>query len=279
MFKTIEPGNVITRPIRVYKEWNLTQSDIIPTFGNEPTSSTYYTNTVDNKLSLYRSIKTQYYTNGDTASAMFDYGLRNNYTSTDERNIGDTIAVLSIPQSYYGEGVKVGSVKLVDGSHTYTDDFHSNLVSGSGDIVGNIIYGSGNIILTQNVVSGSTLSNFNLTYKSTKTIYETEILLNVTENEFNISQNPTAIDYDENGENPTVKWNSISSSYNTAVSGGFGDYEYMAEFDQTGSYLAPYITTIGLYDNNYDMVAVAKLPQPIKCFPDYPMNFIIRFDI
>jgi hypothetical protein len=26
------------------------------------------------------------------------------------------------------------------------------------------------------------------------------------------------------------------------------------------------------------MVAVAKLPQPIKSMPDYPVNFIVRFD-
>jgi hypothetical protein len=26
------------------------------------------------------------------------------------------------------------------------------------------------------------------------------------------------------------------------------------------------------------MVAVAKLPQPIKSLPDYPINFIVRFD-
>ena len=53
---------------------------------------------------------------------------------------------------------------------------------------------------------------------------------------------------------------------------------YSSSLDSTGSYLAPYITTIGLYDDNLNMVAVAKLPQPIKSLPDYPVNFIIRFD-
>ena len=38
------------------------------------------------------------------------------------------------------------------------------------------------------------------------------------------------------------------------------------------------ITTIGLYDDNCDLVAVAKLPQPIKSYPDLPVNFIVRFD-
>ena len=58
----------------------------------------------------------------------------------------------------------------------------------------------------------------------------------------------------------------------------FNNYEYSSSIDPTGSYLAPYITTIGLYDENYEMVAVAKLPTPIKSFPDLPVNFLIRID-
>ena len=30
--------------------------------------------------------------------------------------------------------------------------------------------------------------------------------------------------------------------------------------------------------NELNMVAIAKLPQPIKSEPNYPINFIIRFD-
>jgi hypothetical protein len=62
------------------------------------------------------------------------------------------------------------------------------------------------------------------------------------------------------------------------IFGSFDDFEYSGSIDPTGSYLAPYITTIGLYDNELNMVAIAKLPQPIKSEPNYPINFIIRFD-
>ena len=31
-------------------------------------------------------------------------------------------------------------------------------------------------------------------------------------------------------------------------------------------------------DDDMDLVAVAKLPQPIKSYPDLPVNFIVRFD-
>jgi hypothetical protein len=57
----------------------------------------------------------------------------------------------------------------------------------------------------------------------------------------------------------------------------FFGYQASSSFDPTGSYLAPYVTTIGLYDNN-ELVGVAKLGRPIKNLIDWPINFIVRFD-
>ena len=70
----------------------------------------------------------------------------------------------------------------------------------------------------------------------------------------------------------------IQSQIDPTKYGGFDEFEELTSYDLTGSYLAPYITTIGLYDEQLNMVAVAKLPQPIKSLPDYPVNFIVRFD-
>jgi hypothetical protein len=47
--------------------------------------------------------------------------------------------------------------------------------------------------------------------------------------------------------------------------------------DKTGSYLAPYVTTIGLY-SGLDLVATAKVGSPIKLTGDYPVNFLIKID-
>jgi hypothetical protein len=57
----------------------------------------------------------------------------------------------------------------------------------------------------------------------------------------------------------------------------FADYERLAANDKTGSYLAPYVTTIGLYDG-LDLVAVAKLGTPIKVAPELPINFVVKMD-
>lgn len=71
-----------------------------------------------------------------------------------------------------------------------------------------------------------------------------------------------------------VKWRN-SDKYQKPM---FAEYEYSSSIDPIGSYLAPYITTIGLYDDNMNMVAVAKLAKPVKSMPDLPVNFLVRFD-
>jgi len=57
----------------------------------------------------------------------------------------------------------------------------------------------------------------------------------------------------------------------------FLEYEYSSSYDPTGSYLAPFITTVGLYDGN-ELVAVGKLGRPVKNLIDWPVNIIVRFD-
>jgi hypothetical protein len=284
MLKEISKSDIITRPIKVYKEWTLDENDIFPIFGENP-NNTFIDVDADaksqgfNKKVIYESIKAQFYTNPATASALFEVGLRKSYASTDERVLENEMAIISIPQRYYGEGIKVGTVILEDEtlSRTYTDDGYSNLLDSGSNIKGNIFYDRGLVVVTKDVVSGSVLNQFTLNYRSTKTIYENEIFISVLENEFNVSQNPSAVDF--NGSDyGKIKLHTVTSSLDPTKTGGFADYEYSSSLDRTGSYLAPYITTIGLYDDELNMVAVAKLPQPIKSLPDYPVNFIIRFD-
>ena len=283
MIKEIPKSDIIVRPIKVYKEWTLDENDIFPIFG-ENGDGTFIDPEYDSKSQgftkkiIHASIRSQFYTNSATASILTEVGLRKSYASTDERILEDNIAVFSVPQRYYGEGIKIGTVVLEDEQslRIYTDDGNSNLIDSGSNIKGNIFYDRGLIVVAKDIVSGSVLSQFTLNFRSTKTIYENEIFLSVLENEFNVSQNPTAVDYD--GSIGRIKLHNIRSTINPLKVGGFADYLYSGSVDPTGSYLAPYITTIGLYDDELNMVAVAKLPQPIKSLPDYPINFIVRFD-
>lgn len=174
--------------------------------------------------------------------------------------------------------------------------------------IGNVFYTQGLIVLTRDS-NTRLLSDWEVNYRSTQTIYENEFLLIVNPDEFNVSTNPSAIVKvgeevssftDSDGvakriiTNPGVKYirklstlengSILDYRYQSSMQGsasvkaGFESYDISSSIDTTGSYLAPFVTTIGLYDDNCDLMAVAKLPQPIKSYPDMPVNFIVRFD-
>jgi hypothetical protein len=172
--------------------------------------------------------------------------------------------------------------------------------------IGNVFYNQGLVVLTRDAAV-KLLNEWQLDYKSTQTIYEHEYLLIVNEDEFNVSTNPSAIvevgretsfitgsdnKIYKTTTNPGVKYirkkstlengnildYRFGSAYSSSISGGFEHYELSSSMDSTGSFLSPFITTVGLYDDDCQLVAVAKLPQPIKSEPDIPVNFIIRFD-
>lgn len=151
--------------------------------------------------------------------------------------------------------------------------------------IGNVFYSHGIITLTKETEIGAeredAFSDFDLSYKSTITIYENEFLLVVGEDEFNASTNPSSYieaNVETGSINNTFEGTRKFRNSDKYQKPEFSVYEYSSSIDPTGSYLAPYITTIGLYDNNMDMVAVAKLATPIKSMPDLPVNFLVRID-
>lgn len=161
---------------------------------------------------------------------------------------------------------------------------------------GNVIYSEGLVIINDRATQ---MSSYVMDFKSTKTISELEILLTAKAGEFNYSQSPSAVSMNISGSYQTEITSDLgivsgsekitviddieqvqylSGSFNPSISGSWDDYDTSASYDPTGSYLTTYISTIGIYDKDGDMIAIAKLPQPIKNLPDYDMNFIVRLD-
>ena len=121
--------------------------------------------------------------------------------------------------------------------------------------IGNIFYTSGQIVITDPRPKYKNIfdSTFSGTFKNKHEIYEHEILCKLKESDFNMTLNPTA---------------RVGNSEDSQETKGF----------VTGSW-TPYITTIGLYNDRYELLAVAKLAKPIQKRNDVPMNFIVRYDV
>lgn len=377
MLKTIQKSSVNRRAFEVYKKWQVNQSQYEVVSASAETgffdADTFTSQSGIITHSLYRSIKSKYYNQGVSLIELFG-NIEDLQRLPVDRNIGNTVYVVALPQNVYGEQLKKQSIILqdTDNDSTYADDGHGNIVSDNplytlqlmdfhtGEIVisdfdgevfsgtitdldlnsglatltfgsdtdiveliridfqqgiiktsqpldfdglsideqkyGNVFYDDG-LLVFGNVPQ---FSNYVLDFRSTKTIYETEVLINVKAGEFNYSQNPTAVQVTLSGSydfETTPVLNSLpagtkkikevldikrreffSGSVDQNVSGSWDDYFSSASVDPTGSYLTTYVTTIGLYDDSGDMIAVAKLPTPIKNLPDYDLNFIVRFD-
>ena len=92
---------------------------------------------------------------------------------------------------------------------------------------------------------------YNTKFNSSYTIHQQEIVCQVDENDFNYTLNPSAC---------------------KNVSGSLRDFA-------TGSDFAPYVTTVGLYNETNELLVVAKLAQPFRMPSNTDVNFIIRWDI
>ena len=315
VFKSFITSDVIVSPFEVNKSFTfrgneLTASNVeidryigrnvtasLWTSGSYPTGQI---NTQDEIL-VYRSVRELYYSNyilGDdgspAATASFNTDgtitgaaytpnyynylsstlLANRYFPTGSNNI---VGVISIPSNLFGEYVKPGTLTLSNALFTLNDDGEGNVISGSYK-VGDIIYEHGMIILTSDgipqqdgygfatygtssygvgdasfITDFITGSNITCSFSSSFNIYETQYKCTLRENEFNFSQNPTL----------------VSGSSNSGVLYGFA----------TGSYFSPYVTTVGLYDNSYNLLAVAKLAQPLPTSAVTDTTILINLDL
>ena len=170
-----------------------------------------------------------------------------------------TIGVLSLPQYLYGDYIQPESFNFITPSGSYEDDGEGRLVSGS-IYIGNIIYEHGIVVLTggertrdywdEEISTFVNNSSVTCSFSSSYTIYETQYKCTMGESEYNFTQNPSVI----SGSNGTP-W-------------GFA----------TSASFAPYVTTVGLYNDQRDLIAVGKLSQPTPISKTTDTTILINID-
>lgn len=223
---------------------------------------------VNNPASLYNSIRQLFYgafisqdflingsifsnfTSGETPTAIpegtfsrFDPSFQGSLSY--QRNLpveyDDSVSVVSISTREMGESIVPGTVVGTD----FTDDTTGNIIDGSGDIIGNIFYDQGIIVRTDG--DPATRIDFTGSY----TVYSTQYKCTAGANEFNYSLNPTLL-------------SGSSTQYDLDI---VDSPEFM-----------PYVTTVGLYNENQELMMVGKLAQAVKLNPYTDTNFIVRID-
>ena len=199
------------------------------------------------------------------------------------------IATMSIPRALFGDYIIPKSIIITTDSGSYFDDGEGRLQMNTPKnelksiTVGNVIYEHGIIVFTggtrqegtgesgsygdaeygSGFYGGRTVgnndsenfvktSNITCSFSSSFTIYETQYKCTIGESEFNYTLNPSI----------------INSGSNIGAMQSFA----------TESYFDPYVTTVGLYNNNQELLAVGKLAQPLPTSKTTDTTILVNID-
>lgn len=171
-------------------------------------------------------------------------------------SLGDTyIGGRSISNNFIG---KLDEIRIYNKSLTATQVGYLGDLSETGsllqtNIIGNVFHKQGiAVISSPNYIYNNLIyTSYTASYKSTVTRYEMSTLVKANAGDFNMSLNSSLL-----------KDNDVSY------------YDFVS-----GSTFSPYITTIGLYNDHGQLLAIGKLAQPIKKRSDVDLNFLVRIDL
>jgi hypothetical protein len=254
------------------------------------------------KRLVYQSINQLYYSNFSSSiiptSNSFDNYLQSSFNISGSRYLDQNVAVFSLPKEVYGTHLEPTSITLqldlpfsgsgnnyvlnnyvtsggidseLDIYNQYTLPAAFDIASGSTKIlddgegnlylegidpkvnVGNIIYPHGQIIITDNNIAQVFNNEYNaiIEWKSNLPIYTHNYHCRIKANELNFSLNKTAVDQ---------------------TTGQIKD-------NISGSAFQPYVSTIGLYNDVNELVAVAKTASPVPKSTNTDMSFHIKLDM
>jgi len=219
-----------------------------------------------------------------------------------------SLGVISIPSKLFGDYVQPNSFYIEHPEKGSIKDDGEGRLLWKGVlslayeyIDGNIIYPHGIIIISDDTISSVSSvdvygDNFNygtskyggtittsfekfidafitsnevtMSFSSSYKIFETQYQCTLNENEFNYTLNPSAI---TGSQIPTKFSGSVINWENTASIGKPLDFV-------TSSYFEPYITTVGLYNENFELLAVGKLAQPLQSSPTTDTTILVNID-
>jgi len=254
-----------------------------------------YGDTITSSYPLSASVIREYYVQGESRPHVD--GLRNtlNYYLPLSRHyafsssLGDKsdqkLNLINIPSIIYGSGIEKGTINL---KMFYTGTLIAEIQdskrngeliqvgpsgsTGSGSIAGVVLYNEGFLLLTGSWTIKSDLVN----YLDDITDPQATSWLFFGWGMNDYSNNPTFLD--KSSTNLNVYY---SSSYS------FNEAEVNIKNTTSASYSDPeppfkkttYITKVGIYDENKNLIAIANVAEPVKKTEDRDFTFKLKLDI
>ena len=303
-FKKLNRQDTYITTYVAHKQWNISGSEFV-----NQGDDTYGIETYLATGSFLNSIKQLYYPNktGSNISAHFhDYSPQTALFFSESRNLQTGSFIISVPSTLYGSCInpeKGFKITIPTSNELYVDPFYwqegttsdsiseelqnygeeieilddregnlYTLINSQKKYVGDIIYPQGMLIITDPTILFALQTSYIdfIEFQSSKPIYTYNFHCKLREFEFNYSNNPTTYKY----KTEEVYYNG-GDLYTGSLRVPTGELKN----NLTGSEFSPYITTVGLYNDVNELVAVGKFTTPVPKSQFTEMTFNIKLDI
>jgi hypothetical protein len=220
------------------------------------------------------------------------YGVNINPGQSLVLTIENVQELLYVNLDYWGQGYTNDPTTITQaGDLQILDDGEGGLYviqGGERQYIGDVIYTHGKIIITNPVYStllnqgwnaglsqedtnNSTVrSNFKLNWESSVPIFTYNYNCKLREFEYNYTSNPTT--QQKELQQIINSDNTIEYIYKTVIQGVIKP-EFIAEK------FSPYITTVGLYNDTNQLIAIGKLSTPVPKSQQTEMTITVKLDI
>ena len=291
-YKKLNKQDAYITTTTAHKTWAIGMQDF----------STYGIETYTATGSYLNSLQQLYYPakqGGEIVSHSYDYYEQSTLYTGNSRNLTTGSYIISIPRDMYGVNIQPGLqinlggdpsllyVELAYWNSGYTDETSGAVPIVLGDdkegnlyvvgsfpkqYVGDIIYSHGIVIITDPTYISSldTFPVTSLLYRTSHPVFTHTYHCKVRESECNHTYNPSAL-----SSSLKTVYDNIGDIYSTSASYSDGYKKANTSVEE----FQPYISTIGLYNDTNELIAVGKLSQPIPKSANTEMTITVKIDI
>ncbi len=272
------------------------------------TGSVTYLYALKNTMNYYSVMSRNY----QFSSSVRDLGASGSSPGATE------VGLVTIPSIFYGDNIDKGTVNLkfyVTGTligELQDTNRNGDLIQigpqssqGSGSVAGVVLYKEGFIVLTgswdlssgahtenygtttnvpswltfaQTISSSAPLavsSSWALDFNGSHKVPTMTLFAHAKKGDLNHSNNPTYV-----SKNTQILLSSGSEGYTQNPEAAIANVVSSSFPDPTGSFLkTTYISKIGIYDKNKNLIGIANLAKPVKKMPHRDFTFKIKLDI
>jgi hypothetical protein len=222
-------------------------------------------------------------------------GFTDSFTGTTTASLdaagANDIGVFTLRKRLFDLGIEKGGMTATVTGVNYAGDSIAGdyydsgsgqfIQKSTGNTIGATLIDDGMFVVTTANMREVATSVTSVKYKTKVLATSINVFCKCQPDEMNFSTNFTSA-LTGTVSSDTTSAGEIQQSYNnlwtkSPLTGSTDRFTYTPSM--TGAGAGPYITTVGLYDNNNDLMAVAKLARPLKKPTDLPLTFKVQIDI